>query len=50
MPGICYVDPFEVASMVTVNKTYARNMVLLTKHMPGIGYLEPYPVACTVII
>ena len=25
MPGIDYVEPYEVASVVTVNKTYARH-------------------------
>ena len=50
MPGIGYVKPNEVVSMVTVNEMYARNRVLLTKHMPGIGHVESYPVASTVII
>ena len=25
MPGIGYVEPYEVASILAVNKTYARN-------------------------
>ena len=50
MLGIGYVEPYQVASMVTVNKIYARNKVLLTKCMSGIGYVEPDPVACSVII
>ena len=29
MPGIGYVEPYKVASIVTVNKT----------HMPGIGFV-----------
>ena len=29
MPGIGYVEPYEVASIVTANKT----------HMPGIGFV-----------
>ena len=44
MPGTCYVEPNQEASMVTVNERCARNKVLLTKHMPGIGQAEPYPV------
>ena len=46
MSGIGYVEPYEVASMVTVNKTYARNRF----SVPGIDYVEPYQVASIVIM
>ena len=43
MPGIGYVEPYQVVSIVFINKTDARNKFC----MPGIGMLNhikwPWP-------
>ena len=40
MPRIGYVEPYQVASIVFINKIYARIRFLLTKRMPSIGHVD----------